>query len=53
MIFLFGGVLVSGLMIMAGRAFSQSEAASLIGDTFLLATGGSKKPRSIPRETNW
>ncbi|MCI0398109.1 MAG: hypothetical protein L0332_27855 [Chloroflexi bacterium] len=40
LLFLFCGGLVIGLMILAGRAFSQSEAAPLIGEAFLLATGG-------------
>lgn len=36
---------VVGLLILAGRTFSQSAAASLIGESYLLAAGGSSRKR--------
>jgi len=34
---------VVGLLLLAGRTFSQSAAASLIGESYLLAAGGVRR----------
>jgi hypothetical protein len=34
-----------GLLLLAGRKFSQSEAAELLGESYLLAAGGSGRNR--------
>ena len=46
LLFIFCGGFVVGLIVFAGWMAGKSRAGSLIGESFLLATGGLRSPRN-------